>query len=49
MVNLTVFYEEFDTSVVRVVEYRRCGGNKLPRKFGNMLPDNDVSSTVSRT
>jgi len=30
MVNLTVFYEEFDASVVRVVEYRRCGGNKTP-------------------
>jgi len=49
MVNLTVFYEEFNASVVRVVEYRRCGGNKLLRKFGNILPVNDVSNTVSRT
>ena len=47
--SFAVFYEEFDVSVVRVVEYRTNGGNKLLRNFGNILPVNIVSNTVSRT
>jgi len=49
MVHFALFYEEFNVSVVRVVEYRRNGGNKLIRNFGNILPANIVSNTVSRT
>jgi hypothetical protein len=42
MVNFAVFYEEFDFSVVRVVEYGRNGGNKHLLNVGNTLPVNTV-------